>query len=113
MQCCPAAASTKCVHQQDCPQHLYVSQHQLARLLVEEHSHVGLLIGMGRHHKALYLGGRGRGPKGRQLGFDRPCNSAVPGAPLLLLLSLQPGISVTTPCSCMHGTHFRSPSFDA
>ncbi|KAA6409524.1 MAG: hypothetical protein FRX49_13844 [Trebouxia sp. A1-2] len=25
-----------------------------------------------RHHKALYLGGRGRGPKGRQLGFDRP-----------------------------------------
>lgn len=81
--------------------YLDVSQHELARLLVQQRGHVGLLVGVSRHHQPLYCGGGSQGAKGWQLGFDGPSNPAVPGAPCLLLLSLQPGESITTTCSTL------------
>ena len=60
---------------------------------------MGLLVRMGRDHKALYLRWRSGRPKGRQFGLDGPSESAVPGSPLLLFESLQPGVSVPTPCT--------------
>lgn len=80
--------------------HLNVSQHQLARLLVQEYCHVGLLVGVGGDNQALNLGGRSGGPKGRQLGFDGPCDSAIPWAALLELLSFLPGVCITSSCMC-------------
>ena len=80
--------------------HLNVSQHQLARLLVQEYCHVGLLVGVGGDNQALNLRGRSGGPKGRQLGFDRPCDSAIPWAALLELLSFLPGVCITSSCMC-------------
>ena len=78
---------------------LDVSQHELARLLIQQRGHVSLLVGVSRHHQPLYCGGGCQGAKRRQLGFDGSSDPAVSGSPFLLLLSLQPRESITTACS--------------
>ena len=80
---------------------LDVSQQQLARLLVEQHCHLSLLVRVSRHHKPLYCGRRRRGAKGWQLGFDGPGDPAVPGPHVLLLLGLQSCESIATTCSTL------------
>lgn len=80
---------------------LDVGQHELAGLLVQQHGHVSLWVGVGRHHQPFYGGWGSEGAEGRQLGFDGSCDPAVPGAPFLLLLSLQSCESVTTTCSSL------------
>ena len=43
---------------------LDVSQHELARLLVQQRGHVSLLVGVSRHHQPLYCGGGESGGEG-------------------------------------------------
>ena len=84
--------------QQMRPTHLDICEHQLSRLLVQQHCHVGLLVGVSGDHQTLYQGGGCGGPDDGQLGLDGSRHPAVPWPSLLLLLRQQLGVHITTTC---------------